>query len=893
MAKITVEKNLLIVSILIISIVSCAVSAGISSWITNSTIQDNSITGQKGDKGDPGERGPAGQPGSTGVAGASGAKGDKGDTGVQDPNKADYDSGWVDISSLTGQSLTLNHNLNTNNTLVQIEGRDAAGNIHQKYLGLDTSTVLGWSRTFGEVSSISGSSMVETSDGAYVITGNARTVLNGELNAFLLKLEAYGEGWFRSFEFGGTSVGTTVIQTTDGGYAVTGRAYSSATEDFVTFLVKTDGEGVLEWNQTYGADYLYGQSVVQTSDGGYVISGETFDVDSFDYNIFLIKTDADGAFVWGNTYGGEGGHTVIQTADGGYAIVGSKMDPATYYDHVYLVKTHSDGTLQWTQTYGTSDEDQYCYSLIGTSDGGYAIAGYTLAAERNSVYLVKVQADGTLDWDQTYDRGTDSYSFSVIQTGDSGYAIAGVIENTDDADVLVIKTQADGTLQWAKTYGQTDNEVGLAIISSSDGGYVVVGYSEPLTAQYDRLYMLWTSSDGTLEWSETFGGKNQDYAYSMTPTSDGGYAVVGYTTSTITYYADVYFIKTSGTGIIEWSKTYDIANEDRAVSVIQTPDGGYAIAGYSENGVFLIKTYANGTIQWSKSYDSANGAEVYAMVQAPDGGYTLVGSINSPTTSSIDVYLIKTDADGNLQWTQTYGTTANEHGISMVRTSDGGYAIAGRVSLWNSSSMTTKVDSYLIKTYANGTLEWSQIYSITDNNSANSLIQTSDGGYALAGQIQSSATYTYDVYLIKTYPNGTLQWSQTYGGTDDDYAYTVIVAGNGGYVLAGATRSLYDISYDGLLIKTFANGTVEWSQTYSGADGDRFMAVVESKDGGYILAGYGRSLTGNSDVYLVKITVTLEFGLARVSSTANTLTLYRGADDADWKYVRVQIWKAD
>jgi hypothetical protein len=891
MAKITVEKNLLIVSILIICIVSAVVSAGISSWITNSTIQDNIITEPKGDKGDPGEPGSTGQPGPTG---APGLKGDKGDTGARGPNKADYDSGWVDIGDFAGKSLTLTHNLNSQNILVQIEGRDAAGNIHQKYLGLDTSTVLGWSQTFGEEGSIYATSMAKTSDDSYIITGAAEAVSYGGFNAFLIKTNEYGEGWYQNFEFEDSSVGYTVIQTADGGYAVTGQTYSSATQNSVTFLLKTDGDGALEWNQTYGADYPCGQSVVQTSDGGYVISGETFDPDSFTYSIFLIRTDADGAFEWGNTYDGEYGIDVIQTADGGFAVIGTTMNSVTYYDHIYLVKTDPDGALQWTQTYGPSDEDQYCYSLIGTSDGGYAIAGYTWVMGRASVYLVKAQADGTLDWDRTYDRGNDSYGHSVIQTADNGYAIAGYIYNTDDADVLLIKTQADGTLQWAQTYGQTDNDAGYAIVSSSDGGYVIVGYSEPRTSQYTSLYLLKTLSDGTLDWSETGGSRNYDYAYSMTSTGDGGYAVVGYTVSTITDCADVYLIKTSGTGVIEWSKTYDIANYDRGRAVIQTSDGGYAIAGYSEAGAFLIKTYANGTLQWSRSYDSDNNhAEVYAMVQASDGGYTLVGSIDSPTTFSIDVYLIKIDVDGNLQWTQTYGTTNDEHGISMVRTSDGGYAIAGRVYSWASSAMGYKADSYLIKTYANGTLEWSQTYDMPENNNANSLVQTSDGGYALAGQIQSSTTYTMDMYLIKTYPNGTLQWIQTYGGIDDDYAFSIIAAGNGGYVLAGATRSTYTLVYDGLLIKTFANGTMEWSQTYSGADADRFMAVVASPDGGYVLAGYGRSLTNDIDVYLVKINVMLEFGLARVSSTANTLTLYRGADDADWKYVRVQIWKTD
>ncbi len=888
MAKIYVEKNLLIVGILIICIVSCVVSAGISSWVTNSALQGNT-TEPQGDKGDTGEPGPTGQPGPTGAPGAAGAKGDKGGTGEQGTSAADYDSGWVDISSSAGQNLTLTHNLNTNNILVQIEGRDAQGNIHQKYLGLESTTVLGWSETYGKLSSYFAASITNTSDGGYIITGAIQDPILNEVDVVLLKISSTGNRqWVQTYDIQDYDVGYSVIETSDGGYAVTGNTESYLTGTYSAFLLKTTQTGILVWNHTYGID-TYGYSVKQTSEGGYAISGE---IDNGDESMYLIKTSSDGTLEWTKTYAGVLSYSFLQTADGEYAISGVKEDTNGGRDF-YLVKTSADGTVQWSKTYDTAG-NAYCESLIATSDGGYALAGYNYSSPSYyaSSYLVKTDVNGNLDWSQVYTVSEDNYAASVIQTSDGGYALAGYSWGDEDVEMLLIKTLANGDVQWSQTYNNGDYSMGRSLVETSTGGYIIVGYSEFSSGQYTSIFLVGALGNGDVDWSRTIGGPNDDYAYSMTATSDGGYIIAGITDTTLTGYSDIYLIKTYSDGQVEWSQTYNIGNYDNSRSVIQTADGGYAIAGYADDNMLLIKTYQNGTLQWYKSYDMAadNSDYAYSIVQTNDGGYALGGYTSSSSGDSTNLCIVKTYPDGILQWNQTYsGTNTTDYGYSLISTSDGGFALAGR----SYSESTDSYDAYLVKTYANGTLQWSQTYNGTYDDSAYSVIQTSDGGYALGGYTYT-AGYTTDVYLIKTYANGTMQWNQTYGGANYDYAYSLIATGNGGYVLAGSTQSAQTGSYDVLVVKTFANGTLEWSRTYGGEAGERGRAVVAAPDGGYVIAGYTYDATTDiGDVYLVKTEVTLELGLVRISSTANTLTVYRGADDSDWKYVRVQIWRSD
>ena len=262
-------------------------------------------------------------------------------------NSADYNSGWVDISKLAGQNFTLAHNLNSTDLIVQLEGMDSHGNIHQRYLGLESSTILGWTQTYGESFSYYPLSMANASDGGYVITGAVEEVGIEGYTVFLLKTDSYGYiEWSRTYDLPNYNVGYCVVETSDGGYAITGSALSTIYEAETALLLKTNSTGFLEWNQTYGEDYSYGRWLIQTSDHGYAIAGVA------NTGMYLVKTSSDGTLVWNKTYGGQTAYSVVQTSDGGYALAGTINNETTWESDVYFVKTNSAGIMEWNRTYG-------------------------------------------------------------------------------------------------------------------------------------------------------------------------------------------------------------------------------------------------------------------------------------------------------------------------------------------------------------------------------------------------------------------------------------------------------------------------------------------------------------------------------------------------------------
>jgi hypothetical protein len=272
---------------------------------------------------------------------------------------------------------------------------------------------------------------------------------------------------------------------------------------------------------------------------------------------------------------------------------------------------------------------------------------------------------------------------------------------------------------------------------------------------------------------------------------------------------------------------------------------------------------------WNQTYGGTESDEGYSVVQTGDGGYAIAGSTTSFGAGSDDVYLVKTDSNGNMEWNQTYGTAEYDHGESVVQTGDGGYAIAGRTGSYDVE------DVYLVKTYSNGTMEWNQTYGGTDMDVGESVVQTVDGGYAIVGY---TGMMPYDVYFVKTYSNGTMEWNQTYGDWDTfDWGFSVVQTVDGGYAIGGTTG--YMGVFDFYLVKTDSNGNMEWNQTYGGTDMDYGMSVVQTDDGGYAIAGY-TLFAGGVDVHLVKTDpfglVEPKTGLWITSVDADALTLYRG-----------------
>jgi hypothetical protein len=209
---------------------------------------------------------------------------------------------------------------------------------------------------------------------------------------------------------------------------------------------------------------------------------------------------------------------------------------------------------------------------------------------------------------------------------------------------------------------------------------------------------------------------------------------------------------------VRFAKTYGGGGNDLAYSVRQTSDGGYIVAGWTDFfgagdlDIFLIKTYANGNVQWAKTYGGGNRDGAFFVRQTSDGGYIVAGFTASFGTGDWDIFLIKTDANGNIQWAKTYGGTNREQAYSVQQTSDGGYIVAG----WTNSFGAGGWDIFLIKTDASGNVQWAKTYGGINGEIAFSVQQTSDGGYILAGFTDSFSAGDADIFLIKTDANGNI-----------------------------------------------------------------------------------------------------------------------------------------
>jgi outer membrane protein assembly factor BamB len=345
--------------------------------------------------------------------------------------------------------------------------------------------------------------------------------------------------------------------------------------------------------------------------------------------------------------------------------------------------------------------------------------------------------------------------------------------------------------EWSKTFGGTDSDEAWSVQQTSDGGYILAGATDSYGAGSKDFWLLKTNSDGDKQWDKTFGGTGWDLAGSVQQTSDGGYILAGWTGSYGAGSGDVWLVKTDSNGDKQWDKTFGGTARDMAYSIQQTSDGGYILAGWTgsygagSEDVWLLKTDSNGNKQWDKTFGGTGWDMAYSIQQTSDGGYILAGATESYGANSRDVWLLKTDSNGNKQWDKIFGGTDAEEAYSIQQTSDGGYILAIRMCLYGAGSE----DVWLLKTDSNGNKQWDKIFGGTGGDRANSVQQTSDGGYILAGMTTSYGAGSEDFWLLKTDSKGNKQWDKTFGGTGWDRAYSVQQTSDGGYILAGFTES--------------------------------------------------------------------------------------------------------
>lgn len=357
-----------------------------------------------------------------------------------------------------------------------------------------------------------------------------------------------------------------------------------------------------QWNKTYGGseyDYDIGLCVQQTKDNGYVIAGGSAPPGTFHYSL-LIKTDINGVEQWNKSYGelpGFFANSVYQTNDGGYILTGNIYQNESIFADVFLCKTDSNGTEEWTKIFNVSDDDNgNCVKQ--TSDGGFILTGSSILIEEYEPidaygWLIKTDSKGNMQWN--YTGPSLSFSYSVKETIDGGFILTGGLTDSlssENSDILLIKIDNNGNFFWEKTFGANDHEYGLSVLQTSDQGYIITGPSEDNGTGDSQIMLIKTDNVGNQIWRQEFGGDNFDVGYSIDQTNDGGYIIAGWTNS-FGSGSDGWMIKTDEEGNKMWDKTF--GPHGSFYSVEQTKEGGYIIVGQTEyygppkGNVWLIK----------------------------------------------------------------------------------------------------------------------------------------------------------------------------------------------------------------------------------------------------------------------------------------------------------------
>lgn len=416
-----------------------------------------------------------------------------------------------------------------------------------------------------------------------------------------------------------------------------------------------------------------------------------------------------------------------------------------------------------------------------------------------------------IQWQKSFGGTNSDRSHTIIQTSDGGYMISGasnsnngdVTGNHGNQDYWILKLNSTGNLQWQKSLGGSGNDYGSSIIQTAEGDYMVAGTTNSNNGDVtgnkgftDGWVVKLNSDAGVIYWKKTFGGTDYDVINQMIPTTDGGYIFVGSSSSTIgdvtgnNGYVDYWIVKITSDGNVQWKKSLGGTGDDRATSIVQTSDGGYAVAGYAENNngdvtgnhggkdYWILRLNSDGgVIFWKKSLGGSHQDLASSIKQTSDGGYIVVGSAFSNdgdvtgNHDGTDSWVVKINEAGAIQWQKALGGSKVDEATSVIQTTDGGYLVLG-ITASNDGQVVgyhpptntgpgevpISYDYWVVKLNATGNILWQKCLGGSKSDEASSVIQTSDGGYAIVGGSQSNNGDVtgnhgdYDIWVVKLAP---------------------------------------------------------------------------------------------------------------------------------------------
>jgi uncharacterized delta-60 repeat protein len=375
-----------------------------------------------------------------------------------------------------------------------------------------------------------------------------------------------------------------------------------------------------------------------------------------------------------------------------------------------LISTGVAHADRWAIAYGTAQSDQ-AYSVQQTSDGGFIVAGVTNTSGYSAAWVLKLDANGGIEWQKTY-GGTDTNYVvkSIQQTSDGRYILAGETDANGSYDVWVLKLKSNGIVNWQNTYGAIDkDERAYSIQQTSDNGYIIAAEISPIGEDSGDFWVLKLNVNGNVgpgfagTWQKSYDISQNDVPHSIKQTSDGGFILAGEAGTTFpSVTSDALVMKLNPNGTENWIKTYGDSNVDLANSVQQISGGGYIVAGETSSfgaggsDLWVLKLNTDGTVNWEKAYGGSSGDESgYSVQETSDGKYIVAGETSSFGAGGGDVWVLLLNADGTVNWEITYGGTSADSGYSVQQTADGGYIVAGATSSFgegNSDFWVLRID---------------------------------------------------------------------------------------------------------------------------------------------------------------------------------------------------------
>ncbi len=352
--------------------------------------------------------------------------------------------------------------------------------------------------------------------------------------------------------------------------------------------------------------------------------------------------------------------------------------------------------------------------------------------------------------------------------------------------------QAQPSVKWEKVYGGIQNDYGTGIDQVPDGGFIISGRTQSRGAGLHDAWLVRTDENGDTLWTKTFGYFGDDYATAIQVTRDSGFIMIGNTRSIGAGGSDWWALKTDSNGVLQWEKTYGGVEDDECMAMQQTSDGGYIFSGYSRSfshglgDMWLVKTDANGVVEWSNNFGGSGFDGSHWVAQTFDSGYISAGFTLSYGAGSADFWLVKTNAVGDSVWSKTYGGADEDRSFFVAQTADSGFILTGRYG-WTGAG---DGQIWILKTDQAGDTSWTKFFGGINDESAGYIHETTDGDFIVLGSTTSFGAGLGDVWLLKLDASGNELWNETYGYVGYDIASRLYPLADGGHVLTGWTNSL-------------------------------------------------------------------------------------------------------